>query len=321
MSCRAISALSALAFIAAGCVTTDKEGVAMRPNLPMPTLGGKQYWTDVYVYGGWRIQQNVFTKHHRLLGPKDVRKAWGTREQCQHALELAKDRGRAVLLSDKVCILLHAFLRSKDSFKGLKKGLEAEGYEVYSVNYASSRYDLDTLAAQMRPLLERVQEDFEDVYIVTHSMGGIIARKILSQQEYPKVRRLVMIAPPNQGAVMADKLLDWWPSQYVTGPAGRQLTADEDSGARNAGIPMCEFGVIAGARGTERGWNRMIPGDDDGLVSVASTRLDGMADFVVVRAWHATIMNKPKTIHQVIVFLNSGRFDHEAEGVLALPDN
>ena len=44
----------------------------------MPTLGGKVFWGDNFIYAGWRIQENVVTGHHRLLDPDDVRQAWGT---------------------------------------------------------------------------------------------------------------------------------------------------------------------------------------------------------------------------------------------------
>ena len=38
-----------------------------RVNVPILTLGDKQFWGDVFVHAGWRIQENVFTGHYRLL--------------------------------------------------------------------------------------------------------------------------------------------------------------------------------------------------------------------------------------------------------------
>lgn len=298
------------ALIATGCATTEKDGVPMRLNIPMPTLGGKQYWADVDIYGGWRIQQNVFTHHYRLLDPKDIRRAWGSLEQCGHALDDAKTRGDAALRSRRLCILLHAYLRSKDSMGKLKRVLEAAGYEAYAVSYPSSRGTIDVFADQVAGLLDRAQTDFDEINFVTHSMGGIVARRVLSQRDFPKAHRLVMIAPPNQGAVMADLLLGWWPSQYVFGPAGKQLGTEADSYVRNVGVPTCEFGVIAGAKGNRKGWNPFIPGDDDGLVGIDETRLDGMSDFVTVRALHTGIMKRRESIRQTIAFLEDGRFDH-----------
>lgn len=48
------------------------------PNIKFPTMGGKVFWTDIVVYGGWRLQQNDITHHARILDSEDVRIAWGT---------------------------------------------------------------------------------------------------------------------------------------------------------------------------------------------------------------------------------------------------
>src|SRR5262245_60679930 len=63
-----------------------------RANLAWKSLGGEQFWTDELVYGRWRIQRNEFTEHHRLLDPANVRRAWGTEEECRAALEMIKWR-------------------------------------------------------------------------------------------------------------------------------------------------------------------------------------------------------------------------------------
>ncbi len=277
-------------------------------NVPVKTMGGKQFWGDVTLYGGWRIQRNVFTGHFRLLDARDVRRAWGGFDACRHALDDAIASGSAQLSSPKLVLLVHGFLRSKDSFAGLDAALKEAGYEVYSVNYPSSGFDVDVFARQIQGLLDQATADFEEVSLVTHSMGGLVARRALSQDETPEVHGLVMIAPPNQGAVMADLLLDWWPSEHITGPAGKQLTTKVEGFAKNAGAPKCSFGVIAGARGTEDGWNPLIPGDDDGVVGVESTRMEGMADFAVVEATHTVIMNDASTVKHVIRFLQEGSF-------------
>ena len=50
------------------------------------TLGGRQFWEDIYVYQKWRIQRNCITKHYRLLDNWDIRRAGGNFEQCSRAL-------------------------------------------------------------------------------------------------------------------------------------------------------------------------------------------------------------------------------------------
>ena len=62
-----------------------------RFNLPMPTLGGRQFWADCQFFRGWRIQKHVYSGHYRLLDPSDIRRAWGTLEECRQALALEKE--------------------------------------------------------------------------------------------------------------------------------------------------------------------------------------------------------------------------------------
>ena len=48
------------------------------PNIPTPTLGGEVFWNNIAEYGGWKLQQNMFTHHARILNSDNVRIAWGT---------------------------------------------------------------------------------------------------------------------------------------------------------------------------------------------------------------------------------------------------
>jgi hypothetical protein len=47
---------------------------------------------------------------------------------------------------------------------------------------------------------------------------------------------------------------------------------------------------------------------DDGKVSVADTKLEGMDDFIVVEHSHAFMMRSQEPIELTIQFLNTGRF-------------
>ncbi len=86
-------------------------------NVPFPTFGGKQFWADHFIYCGWRIQQNVYTGHCRLLDPSDKRKAWGTYEACRVGMERIRIEDRLKPRSDHLVLLVHGLFRSKDSFK------------------------------------------------------------------------------------------------------------------------------------------------------------------------------------------------------------
>jgi hypothetical protein len=52
----------------------------------------------------------------------------------------------------------------------------------------------------------------------------------------------------------------------------------------------------------------VIPGDDDGKVSVESAKLDEMSDFLTVPSGHTFIMRDETVIRQILHFLREGRF-------------
>jgi len=287
----------------------DRLTLAQRlSQLPLPTLGGKQLWGDVFVYGGHRIQRNVITQHHRLLAPGDIRLAIGTWESCYQAFQRHRDTGRIQLKSDHLVLLLHGFFRSKDSFGPMTRALQRAGYAAHGVNYPSTRQGLDDHAEQVSLLLER-SEGYKTVSFVTHSMGGIVARVLLSRdapwRERIQVNRLVMIGTPNRGAQLLTHLSQLPAFEEVGGPA---LAALEPTRAADLPLPRAKFGVIAGARGDGRGYNPLLEGDDDMTVSVASTRLPGAEDMLIVNAVHTFIMVNPTVIRSTLRYLETGAF-------------
>lgn len=278
-----------------------------RLNFRLPTLGGFQFWGDEMVYCGWRIQRNALYGHHRLLNPRNVRRAWGSYGECERAFERFVDKSVVRPQSDEFVVLLHGIFSVRGSFDGLEKYLRKQGYEVVAVQYPSTQGSLQKQAAQLARVIERL-EGARTVHLVTHSLGGIVARCYLSGQRDARIGRLVMIAPPNQGAVLASMLDGWVGYDIVTGPVGDQLIGGKHSIIASLPTPWCEFGVIAGGRGTDRGYLPLLPGDDDGIVAVEETRLEGMRDFLFVRGLHQFLMNRKPVKRAVVQFLRTGRF-------------
>src|SRR5262249_53873800 len=139
-------------------------------------------------------------------------------------------------------------------------------------------------------------EGIERIHFVAHSMGGLVVRAWAAEHSDPRVGRLVMIATPNQGAELADRFARNAVYRVIFGPAGQQLAPAEDGFVTKLPAPAFEFGVIAGGGGKgNSGYNPLIPGDNDGTVSVASTRLPGAADFVVVDRLHTFLVSAPET--------------------------
>lgn len=278
-------------------------------NLPAPTLGGIQLWRDSHVFAGWRIQENVLTGHFRLLDPGDFRRAWGSYAQCKERLDDLKRSEGLQAPSQHLVLLIHGILRSTGTFAALEEALIEVGFDAVAISYPSSRGTIEEHAQGLARLLDR-QEGTETVSFVTHSLGGLVVRHLLARDGAWKrrieVHRIVMIAPPNRGSAIARLLEDVPAYRLIYGAAGQQLTPEQV-----ARIPTLDhpFAIIAGGMGDGGGFNPLLPGDDDGTVGVAETRIEGAADFLVVPAIHASISSHQKTIRATIDFLKHGKLE------------
>jgi hypothetical protein len=52
----------------------------------------------------------------------------------------------------------------------------------------------------------------------------------------------------------------------------------------------------------------LLPRPNDGRVSVENTKLDGMADHIIVSASHPWLVRNKMAIDQTIAFLKDGKF-------------
>jgi len=197
----------------------------------------------------------------------------------------------------------------------MAEALIEEGFETINVDYPSRDQPIEDLA----PLAIgaglngcRAIDGVERVHFVTHSLGGILLRYYLTDNDIPELGRVVMLAPPNQGSVAVDKLRGVPGFDWMNGPAGQQLGKDADSLPLKLGPANFEVGIIAGNRSIDPVTSAILPNPDDGRVSVADTKLAGMSDFAVVDHSHAFIMRMREPIRLTVRFLRNGRFDGES---------
>ena len=211
-------------------------------------------------------------------------------------------------------VLLHGLGRTRFSMNRARKRLESSGFRVINVQYRSRSRPIDALAADVCERLGReLPADCARVHFLTHSMGGIVLRGILAGDGAPaNLGHVVMLAPPNRGSLVADRLGDNRLFRTLLGPAGQQLRAGANSVPPSLGPADYVLGVIAGNR-PSMPWARLIEGDNDGTVAVSETRLEGMTDFLVVPCGHTFMMNDPGVLDQAIRFFRTGRFARPAE--------
>jgi pimeloyl-ACP methyl ester carboxylesterase len=208
-------------------------------------------------------------------------------------------------------VFLHGISRTFRSFLKMQWAIEANGFATRNVGYPSRQKTLSALADDIHPAIAPFAERNEGVtHFVCHSMGGLLVRVYLARYRPARLGRVVMLGTPNGGSLVADRLSGLLPYRLFFGPAGQQLVTKRDA-ATEALMPPVDYpvGVIAGNRTLDPISSTLfLHGPNDGRVTVANTRLDGMADHIVIRANHALMIRNRNAIEQTIAFLRDGQF-------------
>lgn len=210
-----------------------------------------------------------------------------------------RDRGGPVV------VLLHGLWRGWHAMEPLARALDQQGFSTLNVPYPSTRMPVPVLVRQIHLEIERIAGD-RPIHLITHSLGGIIARSLIAENPTWKPGRLVMLAPPNGGSEIVDwskrhPLIHW-----LLGPAGRALGSD--------GLPSIlpplpveiEAAVIMGRRCSVPLFKRLLDGENDGIVSAHLGRIDGLRGFAVIDADHTFIQVHPEAIKLSLGFLKTG---------------
>lgn len=213
-------------------------------------------------------------------------------------------------------IILHGLGRTSDSMSKIADELGQNGYKVWNQSYPSRDKPINELAqAAIEPALEFCQtENIKHINFVTHSLGGILVRYYLQDNAIENLNRIVMLSPPNKGSEIVDRLKELKLFQFVTGPVGQQLGTDASSLPNQLKPIKGEIGIVIGNSTSDPWFSWLIPGDDDGKVSVASSKLNEMKDFLIVEHGHTFIMRKDDVINQIQHFLINGEFQHPTNG-------
>ncbi len=213
-------------------------------------------------------------------------------------------------------IVVHGFQRTSWSCRRMEVGLSSQGFRVVNRTYPSLAQDLPALGDWLHRLAEAQVETLaegESLHVVTHSMGGLLLRQMLTRWHPPPLHRVVTVAPPHHGAELA---VHWQKRLRLPWGAFNPLQKLVPEGVSHleSRVPDgVEWGILTGGTGTERGMKPWLTGDNDGKVRVEEARLPGCQDFLVLPFHHTFVMGQARVIEEVGRFLLEGRFDHREE--------
>lgn len=303
--------------------------------------------------GGWRNRIKacyVACRDYLAAIPDDTRaclRRWAARSD--EGREIPVHRRAGLTVPEKfdaqqpLVVLIHGLDSGPEYWCDLAPLLKASGHRVVRFNYPNDQplEDSSALLAKELASLSRKCPKTE-LNLVAHSMGALIARRYVEGDDYRGgVRRLIMLAPPNQGSCYArfshaaefvehvqlwrsDPHWRWtWLVADGLGEARRDVSpgsmflTDLNARARRRGV---KYTIIAGnrscgwrytanvmrlascwlpdvrycrgAQDTIDRWAWKLEGrtsSNDGLVTLASTRLPGVDDYVIVPADHTTL--------------------------------
>jgi len=218
-------------------------------------------------------------------------------------------------------LLLHGIGGHAAMMRPCELALQAAGYRVLNLSYPSLRQNMQQIAEGLAPELAAFAEELDGpLHIVTHSMGGLIARILINRHRPPNLGRVVMLAPPNAGSELADLWREHWWFRRLLGPAGGQLATRRDTDLSEAlGITDFDLGIIAARGSASLAGSLLLPSPNDGRVAVWATRDPLAADHITVPAGHSTVLLSARAIGQMLQFLRDGRFEHEGRRRPPLP--
>jgi pimeloyl-ACP methyl ester carboxylesterase len=202
-------------------------------------------------------------------------------------------------------VLVHGLWMHGVAMLLMKRRIARCGYRVVTYSYPTVRLDMEENAQRLSRYCERLDPGGR-IHFVGHSLGSCVAVKAAQRLPASRLGRLVLLGPPFTGSYSARRV------QRL--PGGRSIVGrciDQWLAAARPMFASVEIGVIAGNRRFGLGciFAPGLPLPNDGVVSVAETRIPGMRDHIVLGVSHTAMLVSSNVVRQVCAFLRDGKFD------------
>lgn len=276
-------------------------------------------WSDASIRHDWRLQERPRDGRCRILDARDAVVRQGSRDECRAAFAALEADGTIPPMEGPAVIVLHGLGEGRASMRPiadhLQKTLDAT---VLLFGYASTAAPIEAHGRSLDAVVGGLHPDAR-VSFVGHSLGNLVVRRWMSlanKGDLARVDRVVMLGPPNHGSDLARQVGGVGVLAAFAEGAARDLVIDWPRVEPHLAVPPCEFGIVAGGRGDDSGFSPLLDGDDDAIVRVEETRLEGADDFLLVPVHHAAMVRDERVKRATESFLKSGRFaaGHDGDG-------
>lgn len=154
----------------------------------------------------------VWLSAHALAYPAGLLAEQAAMEDSRYRIDTLSPLSRGLLLADLTAagqpvLLIHGIGDNRSAFTLLRRTLRRRGFgRIVTVNYSPLTSDVRKAAADLGRQVERTcrQSGYEQVFLVGHSLGGIIARYYVQcLGGDARVSTLVTLGSPHAGSQLA----------------------------------------------------------------------------------------------------------------------
>ena len=219
--------------------------------------------------------------------------------------------------SKPLAIILHGLHMNPWMMRPLARKLSRAGFRTHSLGYHSLANPIETHSSKLNDWLSQHHPQDAPLYLVGHSLGGLVIRHFLATYPDWQVMRSVTLGTPHQGSTTASYVKHYLP----------QLVSHAYIGALDGTCPLpphdAKIGVIAGSRP----WGLGLPfitlhshlhrhdthqtldaRINDGTVYLSESRLNTAADYLILPTSHSGLVSDKTAAMQTVHFLKYGEF-------------
>ena len=215
---------------------------------------------------------------------------------------------QALSESKENVVLVHGFARSASAMWKLKDYLAEAGYNVITIDYSSFNTSIEDVKKEVYSQINNCcAQSTSKIHFVGHSFGGLLIRSYLGENRVKNLGNVINMGSPNKGTVVVVYLKDNWIFKKF-GNVAKVMSSNGSKFLSSLKKPDYNLGVIAGMANNPK-HEHILKGLDDGLVTIDSTKVDGMKDFIVIETSHTSMRYSKAVADQAIYFLRHSKFN------------